>query len=100
MSTYLVGSVPKKGEFINKETGENIVYNNRVLHCVSESHSGVGYEVSEVKLKMSDIAYYLGVAERDDAVDMALSKLVKQKINFVTMPKNGVLSIVGVYPAE
>ena len=100
MSTYLVGSVPKKGEFINKETGENIVYNNRVLQCVSDSHAGIGYEVSEVKLKMSDIAYHLGVAERDDAVDMALSKLVKQKISFVTMPKNGVLSIVGVYPSE
>lgn len=98
MSVYLVGFITKKGDFINKDTGESINYNNRVLQCVSDSPSGTGYEVSEIKLKMSDISISLGVPQRDDAVDMALTKLFKQKINFVMMPKNGVLSIVGISP--
>ena len=98
MSVYFIGFVTKKGDFINKDTGESISYNNRVLQCVSDSLSGNGYEVSEIKLKMTDIASCLGVPQRDDAVDLALSKLFKQKINFVMMPKNGVLSIVGISP--
>lgn len=101
MSTYLVGCEPKKGEFPNEKTGEIISYNNRLLNCVTDDGQkpeDFGYSCFQVKLKMAEVAYSLGVPETDDAVNSALKNLCKKEIEFINAPKNGVLAIVGLRP--
>lgn len=101
MSTYLVGFETKKGEFSNDKTGELINYNNRLLNCVTDdlqNAESFGFSCFQVKLKMAEIAFSLGVPERDDAVDTAIKNLFKKEIEFINSPKNGVLSVVGFRP--
>ncbi len=98
MSIYLVGYEPKKGEFPNEKTGEIISYNNRLLNCVTDDGQkpeDFGYSCFQVKLKMADVAYSLGVPEKDEAVDSALKSVFKKEIEFINAPKNGSLAIVG-----
>ncbi|MDE6670654.1 MAG: hypothetical protein K2K16_00505 [Ruminococcus sp.] len=99
MSTYLVGVEPKKGDFTNKDTGEVIRYNNRLLNCVTDdlqNADSFGFSCFQVKLKVSEIALSLGVSERDEAVDTALKNICKNEIEFINAPKNGTLSVVGI----
>ena len=102
MSTYLVGFDTKKGEFTNDKTGESIAYSNRSLNCVTDdgqNANSFGYSCFQVKkIKMSEIAFSLGVPERDDAVDTALKNLLKKEIELINAPKNGTLTIVGLRP--
>lgn len=101
MSTYLVGVEPKKGEFANDKTGELISYNNRLLNCVTDDGQNAdnfGFSVFQVKLKMAEVAFSLGVPERDDSVDSALKNLCKKEIEFINAPKNGTLTVVGFRP--
>jgi len=101
MSIYLVGVEPKKGEFPNEKTGEIISYNNRLLNCVTDDGQKAddfGYSCFQVKLKLSEVAFSLGVPEKDEAVNSALKSLCKKEIEFINAPKNGTLAIVGLRP--
>lgn len=100
MATYLVGYEVKKGQFPN-DNGGFVDYNNRLLNCVTDdghSATSTGFSGFQVKLKMSEVAYSLGVPERDESVDSALEKTFRKKIDFIYAPKNGKLEIVGFKP--
>lgn len=101
MSTYLIGFEIKQGEFPNEKTGEIVPYNNRILKCVTDdgqNGTNFGFSGFEVKLKMSDVAFSLGVPERDESVDTALKNINKKEIEIKSAPKNGTLAVVGFRP--
>lgn len=100
MSTYLVGFEVNKGQFPN-DKGELVDYNNRLLNFLTDdgqSAVSFGFSGFQVKLKMSNVAWSLGVPERDESVNSSLEKIFRHKVDFIHAPKNGKLEIVGIKP--
>lgn len=100
MSTYFVGFEVKKGQFTN-DNGGIVDYSNRLLNCITDdgqNDKNFGFTGFQVKLKMSEVAFSLGVPERDDAVDAALKNIFKKRIEFSYAPKNGTMMPVGFHP--
>ena len=101
MSTYLIGYEIKKGSFANSQTGDIIDYNNRLLKCKTNDgndSNNFGYSGFEIKMKMSEVADSLGVADNDMAVNSALSKFLDKEIEFRYAPKNNVMAVAGFRP--
>ncbi len=98
--TYLIGFGISQGEFLNDKK-ETISYSKRILRCVTDNAQddlNFGFSGFEVKVKTSDIAKSLGIAEKDEAVDTALKGLYKKQIDLVYAPVKNELTVIGIRP--
>lgn len=98
MATILIGYEVRKGEFTNPKTGELIPYNNRNLRAITndgEDDNNVGYSAFEEKLKLSDLAKWLGLKETDIGVDTLLKQSINKPVEFKRAPRNGEFTVVG-----
>lgn len=98
MATILIGYEVRKGEFTNPKTGELIPYNNRILRAITndgEDNNNVGYSAFEEKIKLSDLASWLGISENDASVDNLLKQTINKPVEFKRAPRNGEFAVVG-----
>ena len=98
MATILIGYEVRKGEFPSPKTGELIPYNNRMLKAITndgEDNNNIGYSAFEEKIKLSDLASWLGVREDDTSVDNLLKQAINKPVEFKRAPRNGEFTVVG-----
>ena len=101
--TILIGFEIKSGTFTSKDTGEVIPYSNRLLKCITDTGADVnhvGFDFFEEKIKLADLARYLGVKEDDLSVDEKLYNLIHKAVEFSYAPRNGTLAVVGFKPVK
>lgn len=96
MSTIFIGFEIREGTFPNEKTGEMISYSNRMLRAITNDgadSSTFGYAAFEEKVKASDLAKWLNVANGN--VDNTLKNLINKEVEFKRAPKNGEFVVVG-----
>jgi len=101
--TILIGYEVKSGTFPSKDTGELIPYSNRMIKCITDSGADsthIGFDFFEEKIKLADLARYLGVREDDNTVNQTLNNLIHKAVEFSYAPRNGTLSVVGFKPVN
>lgn len=92
MHGTFIGFEIKRGSFTSKETGELIEYSNRIIRIMTaegEYEENIGYNVFEQKLKRSEIAGFLKIADTEEAVDKALRDLILQPVSYALAIKSG-----------
>ena len=98
MKTMLIGFTRKVGEFTNEKTGELIQYSNRDLRFITDagtSKNNVGFtQFTADKMKLSQLADILKVAENDDAVDKVLSSLISKEVNVQFAPVGDQMKLI------
>lgn len=101
--TILIGFEIKVGSFTNKDTGELVEYSNRIIRCITDVGSDgthIGFAPFEEKIKRTDLARYLNIADNDTNVDNFLKTLINKPVEFQYAPRNGVLAVVGFKPVN
>ena len=101
--TILIGYEVKSGTFPSKDTGELIPYSNRMIKCITDSGADsthIGFDFFEEKIKLADLARYLGVKANDLSVDEKLYNLIHNAVEFSYAPRNGTLAVVGFKPVK
>lgn len=101
--TILIGYESSSGSFPNKDTGEVINFSNRLLKCITDTGADathIGFDFFEEKVKMTDLARYLGVKSDDDSVDNTLKSLIHKPVEFSYAPRKGALAVVGFTAAK
>lgn len=96
--TILIGFEVSSGNFTNKTTGELVEYSNRIIKFITDTGADathVGFDFFEEKIKMSDVALYLGIKADELTVDTALHSLINKPVELSYAPRKGELSVVG-----
>lgn len=103
MPTILIGFEVRKGSFTNKSTGEMVEYNNRTLRAITDdgaNKTNFGYSAFEEKVKLSELAEWLEVPEKDESVDNQLKQLINKPVEFKRAPRNNEFVVVGFKPVK
>ena len=101
--TILIGYEIKIGTFTSDKTGEVLAYDNRVLRFVTDSgakEDNVGFSQFKVKLKLADLAKYLGVAANDNLVNDVLKNNLHHEFELAWAPINDSMECVGLRPKK
>lgn len=96
--TILIGFERSVGSFTNKTTGELVDYSNRNIKLITDTGADdthIGFDFFEEKIKMSDLARFLGVKDTDISVDTALKTLIHKPVELSYAPRKGELAVVG-----
>ena len=88
VTTLLIGYSRNVGQFPSKDTGELIDYSNRIIRFITNSGQNsstpgqehIGYSQFAEKMKRTELAGILGVADTEEAVDNALNNLLQKEV--------------------
>lgn len=97
VTTLFIGYERKVGTFIDKTTGENVAYSNRILRFITNSGANatkVGYAEFSEKMKRGELSGILGCGDNEEAVDTALNNLLQKEVITSFAPVGGNMCLV------